>query len=225
MSHIVRWTAAFVLALPGTVHFATGSPALASPMPELSGVQAEAPVKTIEDGALDEITLYTEAAPRAAPVYVELFDASKADIGTGNEEEDEKAEADRMKAEAPRLIAQAIVDALKETSSFPSVTLADEKGETRDGLVITGEVTALDPGSRKLRAFAGFGAGKSTVAVKAAIKDAASGKVLATFVHTHHGRGGWGGGDSIELMTGDSKNLGEDIADFLHRWTTGDDID
>src|SRR5687767_14530706 len=63
--------------------------------PAGAGQTQSAPVRTVEDGILDEIVLYTAAVPATPCIGIRLFTASDADLGTGGEggKGDRQAEA------------------------------------------------------------------------------------------------------------------------------------
>jgi hypothetical protein len=91
------------------------------------------------------------------------------------------------------------------------------------GVVIEGKFLTIDPGSRAKRYFAGFGAGKSSVEVSGSIKDA-TGRTLATFEQRRVGAMGIGGGDSLDKLMNDSRDIGEDIGKFLTKWVKGENL-
>ena len=195
------------------------------------------PVKKIDEGLLDSIELYvaTLPAPGDQTVLVRPFTSDKAELGTGNKDgdKDEQSEAQKMQTEGPNLLAEALIATLKEQGGFKDATVgsvangggeappADAGGST---LIVEGQFTELDPGSRVKRYFVGFGAGKAAVAVSGTVKDG-SGKLLATFKQRRVATMGAAGGDSIKKMTGDCKSIGEDIARFLSAWAKGKKLD
>lgn len=194
--------------------------------------QAQSPLKTIEDGVLDRIELFvrTLEAPATTAVVIIPFDASIADLGTGNKEgkDARQQEAQTMMREGPRVLAERFVSALTASGPFKTVRTQgpDDAGANAGGdtLVVEGKFVTLDPGSRAKRYFVGFGAGKSSVKVTGVVKDA-SGRTLATFEQRRIGAMGLGGGDSLGKLMTDSRNIGEDLAKFLAKWARGDSLD
>jgi hypothetical protein len=190
---------------------------------------AQAPVKTIEEGALDKIQLFVAAleTPASLTVVMKPFDASGADLGTGAKggKEARQQEAATMQNEGPRVLAERFVATLNEgTKPFKEVrALKADEAVPEGAVVIEGKFVTLDPGSRAKRYFAGFGAGKSAVAVAGSVKDS-SGKVLASFEQRRVGAMGMGGGDSLGKLMSDSKAIGEDIGKFLARWARGENL-
>jgi Domain of unknown function (DUF4410) len=192
---------------------------------------SDKPVKKIDDGLLDKIELYvaTLPAPADQTVVVRPFTSGKAELGTGNKEGDkeEQDESKQMQTEGPKYLADALIARLKDEGGFKGGSFATADAPAAadaNTLIVEGEFTELDPGSRAKRYFVGFGAGKSAVAVKGTIKDG-SGKLLATFSQRRVGTMGVAGGDSIKKMTGDCKSIGEDIAKFLSAWAKGKKLD
>jgi hypothetical protein len=195
----------------------------------LQAVGAQAPLKTIKDGALDNIQLFVAALERSQEVTVVLkpFDASAADLGTGGKtgKDARQEEAKTMQNEGPRVLAERFVSTLEKSGPFKSVrVLKTDEGLPDGALVIEGKFVALDPGSRTKRYFAGFGAGKSSVKVVGAVKDS-TGRTLATFEQRRIGAMGIGGGDSLGKLMSDSRSIGEDIAKFLAKWARGETLE
>jgi len=188
------------------------------------------PVKKIEEGLLDAIELYVATLPAPAEriVIVKPFTTEKAELGTGAKEGDDnkaQGQAQRLQAEGPKTLAEALVASLKEAGSFKGANVAgSEAGDAANTLVVEGTFTEMDPGSRAKRYFVGFGAGKAAVAVSGTVKDG-NGTLLATFKQRRVGAMGVAGGDSVKKMTDDCKSIGEDIAKFLSAWAKGKKLD
>lgn len=192
-------------------------------------LRSQSAVKTIEDGVLDKIELFTASLDGAADLAVVMkpFDASTADLGTGGKggKDVRQQEAQTMQNEGPRVLAERFAATLEKSGPFKTVrVLKADEAVPAGALVVEGRFVTLDPGSRAKRYFAGFGAGKSSVKVTGTVKDA-SGKTLATFEQRRVGAMGFGGGDSLGKLMADSRNIGEDIAKFLANWARGDDLD
>jgi len=189
---------------------------------------AQAPLKTIEDGALDSILLFVPALEQGPnlTVVIKPFDASASDLGTGSKDgkDARQQEAKTMQNEGPRVLAERFVSTLEKSGPFKSVQVLKADEVVPDGaLVVEGKFVTLDPGSRAKRYFAGFGAGKSSVKVAGAVKDS-TGRTLATFEQRRIGTMGMGGGDSLGKLMSDSRSIGEDIAKFLAKWARGDNL-
>lgn len=188
----------------------------------------QAPVRTIEDGALDKIQLFVPKLEGSnLTVAIVRFDASEADLGTGGKEgkETRQQEAQTMQNDGPRVLSERLVATLTKLGAFASVQAVAASDPRPEGaLVVEGRFLTLDPGSRAKRYFAGFGAGKSSVKVSGTVKDGA-GRTLATFEQRRIGTMGLGGGDSLGKLMSDARSIGEDIAKFLARWARGEDLD
>ena len=189
---------------------------------------AQAPLRTIEDGALDSIQLFVAALEQAPnrTVVIKPFDASTSDLGTGGKDgkDARQQEAKTIQTEGPRLLADLFVSTQEKSGPFKSVRVLQVDEAVPDGaLVVEGRFVALDPGSRAKRYFAGFGAGKSSVKVAGTVKDS-TGRTLASFEQRRIGAMGLGGGDSLAKLTSDSRSIGEDIAKFLAKWARGDSL-
>jgi len=187
-------------------------------------LRAESPTR-IEDGALDWIELHGDAPGVALVVVIELFDAAQANLGTGTEGGKPKRVeiAKMMQADGPRLLADSLVAELRH-KGFSDVRLASADDAPDGAVVIQGRFTILDPGSKAKRYWAGFGAGKGSVEVEGSVKTA-SGDLLAKFRQKRITVIGVAGGNYRKKMTSDCKRIGDDIADFLHRWTKGMELD
>jgi len=192
------------------------------------GLGAQAPIKTIEDGALDSIELYVAALDQGAnlDVAIKPFDAGIADLGTGGKDgkETRQQEARTMQNEGPRVLAERFVSTLEKSGPFKSVRVLKAEETVPDGtLLVEGKFVTLDPGSRTKRSLGAFGAGKSSVKVVGTVKDS-TGRTLATFAQKRIGAVGFAGGDSLGKLMADSRSIGEDIASFLARWGRGDSL-
>jgi len=85
-------------------------------------------------------------------------------------------------------------------------------------LIIKAKVITMSPGSKALRYFVGFGAGHSAAKMQGEVIDAQSSQVLLRF---NHGRGssiGIFGGDYFKMMSGDSKDVAEDLGKMLTKF-------
>jgi curli biogenesis system outer membrane secretion channel CsgG len=120
--------------------------------------QSPAPVRTVKDGILDELTLYVEKPPRTSSVAIRSFSATDADIVQG----EKKDETKKLQTDGPRLLAEAFVTAVKESGAFTNVSVIESAAKPpADALIVEGKFTELDPGSRAKRYLVGFGSGKS----------------------------------------------------------------
>lgn len=175
------------------------------------------PVKSIKDGLLDEIKLYVDKPPAATQVVMIPFTA------------DERVKADnddtkKMLVDGPGMLAEHFSARLKELGPYTAVAAGAAGATPADALVVDGKFTEMDPGSRTARYLVGFGAGKSGVTVEGALKSG-DGKVLATFQQRRVGVMGVAGGNSLDKLKSDTRDIGQDIAKFLSAWATGKKLD
>jgi hypothetical protein len=188
----------------------------------LAGIGAQAellsqgrPVRTIKDGLLDQIKLYVETPPAPGPVVMKPFSTS--DV-KGDSEETQK-----MRVDAPGMLTERFAMKLKELGPYTDVSAAAEGAAPAAALVLEGKFTEMDPGSRAKRYFVGFGAGKSGVTVEGAVRSA-DGTLLAEFEQRRIGVMGVAGGNSMDKLTSDTRDIGEDIAKFLSAWAKGEKL-
>ncbi len=203
------------LVLPRLVSVTTASVAV--------GQQAGPTV--IKDGKLDLIKLHVATLPAGAdiPVVIRRFSSEEANLGTGGEggKESRVEEAKKMQKNAPDILAAQFVPRLVKLGPYARVVaVSAEDPVPPEAIVVDGKFVQIDPGSRAARYFAGFGAGKSQIAVEGTVKDG-TGALLAEFAQKRVGSMGAFGGDSLEKMTDDTKRVGEDLANFLGTWAKG----
>jgi len=174
------------------------------------GSQAQTPIKTIEDGALDSIKLYAEKPPTTTKVVIRPFDTTVGDLTEG---EKDSEETKQMLKEGPKLITESFVTNMKKLGPFTDASI----GESGAGaLFVEGKFIEMDPGSMAKRMFIGYGAGKSGVTAKGTVKGP-DGKLLAEFQQRRIGTRARG----LEMLQNDTKDIGEDLAKFLNKWATG----
>jgi hypothetical protein len=176
----------------------------------VASVAAQSPVKTIEDGALDEIKLYVDKLPAPTKVVIRPFSATDADLteGAKDSEDTKKMQGEataRMKKLAPTI----------EVS-----TLAEGAAAPAGALVFEGKFIEMDPGSMAKRMFIGYGAGKSGVTARGSLKGA-DGKLLAEFQQRRIGTRSRG----LDMLRDDTRQIGEDLAEFLNKWVAGKKLD
>jgi hypothetical protein len=177
-------------------------------------IAAQSPLKTIEDGALDEIKLYVDKPPSAAKVAIRPFSATEADLTEGAKDgEDTK----KMQGEAPAMLAESFAARMKKLAPTTEVsTLTADAAGPEGAVVFEGKFIEMDPGSMAKRMFIGYGAGKSGVTAKGTLKSA-DGTLLAEFQQRRIGMRSRG----LEMLRDDTKQIGEDLAEFLNKWVTG----
>ncbi len=182
--------------------------------------------REIERGLLSWVHLRSEPPGADAVIVVRSFDAGEADLGTGAEGGKPKhvAAAKKMQEDAPGVLAEQMVEQLKALAYFAEVHLDSGDASAGSPLVLEGRFTILNPGSKAKRYFAGFGAGREVLEIQGVLKDA-SGTVLAEFRQKRISVMGVFGGDYQKKMAAGMKRFGNDVATFLHAWSTGQPLE
>ncbi len=105
---------------------------------------------------------------------------------------------------------------MKKRNLFKNVI---KNAEVKDkAVIIEGQFTEFNGGSRALRFWVGFGAGKTYLKVKGRLVDAQSGRELATFEDQETGYKGMATLESLDdLFPHQAKSLGENIGDFIQK--------
>ena len=89
---------------------------------------------------LDKMVLYVETldSPTSVPVVMRPFDASMADLGTGNKggKETRQEEARTMQSEGPRVLAERFATALQNSGPFKSVRVLKVDEEVPEGAIL-----------------------------------------------------------------------------------------
>lgn len=89
---------------------------------------------------------------------------------------------------------------------------------TGKAVILEGQISEFNAGSRALKFFVGFGAGKAYLKFKGKLLDAATGKELATFEDRETGYRGAVGMESYEdLFPHQAKSIGQNLAQFLEK--------
>jgi hypothetical protein len=114
------------------------------------------------------------------------------------------------------MVADTVVAGIKAKTKFASVTRGGE-GKARTA-VLEGKFTEFNAGSRALKMFVGFGAGKAYLKVSGRLLDGATGKELASFEDRETGYMGSLSMLSFEdLFPNQAKSLGVHIAEFVEK--------
>lgn len=121
-----------------------------------------------------------------------------------------------MKPLLVKMISESLAMQLKTKKLFTNVVINGEP--TGNAVVFEGAITEFNAGSRALKFFVGFGAGKAYLLVKGRLLDARTGRELATFVDRETGYRGAVGMESYEdLFPHQAKSLGENISQFIEK--------
>ena len=173
-------------------------------------------------GPLDRATIYQDSISKSQAVRVHRFPTDNADLGTGAKKNKPKYRkiAQEMKDDAPELLLEGIMDELKANGFTDVAEFSADEEVGGDWLIVEGEFTKLNPGSKGKRYMVGFGAGRSQVCSTGRVVTPA-GELLADFDHCRSQAIGLFGGESDAQMMKDSVKAGSRFGEFMARWATG----
>jgi hypothetical protein len=137
-----------------------------------------------------------------------------------NDDEDRK-----VAASMPPYFQSELVRRLRETNLFTKVINLSETSFTpgpEKALRLQGNITRLDPGSRALRYWVGFGAGRSKAQTELQFVDVQSGAVVMVIADRRVAAYGVFGGDSEEHLQESFGDMARDLARFLTRLSKGE---
>lgn len=180
----------------------------------------------IKEGALDEIHLKVPTVTAGVPVVIRPFSTEGVDLGTGGDDAKNEKRSDATKAMVkigPDILGDSMKAALVISGKFKDVQTGPDATPAEGALVVEGKFLRIDPGSRAKRYWASFGAGKSGIEVAGTVKDS-TGKLLAEFTHGRSSGIGIGGGDYLKFLSDDTRDVGRDLASFLAKWASGEDL-
>lgn len=143
-----------------------------------------------------------------------IRDFTSDDAEYSNVDEEERVKIDAMKPLLSKTISESLAMELKAKKTFKNIQINGEpKG---NAVILEGSITEFNAGSRALKFFVGFGAGKAYLKVKGRLIDAQTGRELATFVDRETGYRGAVTMESFEdLFPHQAKSLGENISQFI----------
>lgn len=169
---------------------------------------------------LNSVKLVGAAPSRGSVLVVRMFDASEADLGTGEEGGKPKQveAAAKMQQDAPVVLADEMVEEFAALDYFSSVRLDTGDALGPNDVVIEGRFTKLNPGSRAKRYLVGFGAGREVMEIEGAFKSS-QGEVLAEFTQERISVMGVAGGDYQKKMASGMRLFADDVAMFIEAWT------
>jgi len=145
-------------------------------------------------------------------LVIKDFSAEGAEYSNVNEEE--KAGIVKMLPVLKSNIALTLEAELKEKAIFKTVVRNDVQKDR--AVILEGQFSEFNAGSRALKLFVGFGAGKAYIKFKGRLLDAASGKELALFEDRETGyRGSMTLEGYQDLFHHQAKGIGENLAKFL----------
>ena len=133
-----------------------------------------------------------------------------------NVDDEEKPKVDALRPLIARNLTESLQSEMAKRKLFKNVVLnSDSAG---NAVIIEGNFTEFNGGSRALRFWVGFGAGKTYLKVKGRMIDAKTGKELASFVDQETGYKGVASMESFEdLFPHQATSLGENIGEFIQR--------
>ncbi len=123
----------------------------------------------------------------------------------------------KVLAQIDSVFTEGLKSGLKDLPNISMVS-AQAPGSEPGTLIIKAKVIKMNPGSRALRYFVGFGAGHSGADFQGEIIDAENGKVYLRFKHGRGSSIGLFGGDYEKMMIGDSKDAAEDVGKMLSKF-------
>jgi len=164
--------------------------------------------------ALSEETIFL--TERLSAIYDTLlikdFTAEGAEYSNVNDEE--KAGITKMMPVLMNNIANSLAAELKSKGIFKKITRNKINGGKT--IVLEGRFSEFNAGSRALKMFVGFGAGKAYLKFKGRFIDGATGKELALFEDRETGYlGSMSAMSYEELFPYQAKSIGENLAKFL----------
>ncbi|QEM67802.1 DUF4410 domain-containing protein [Geobacter sp. FeAm09] len=131
-------------------------------------------------------------------------------------DDEEKPKVDAMKPLIVKSLTLSIEAEMAKRKLFKRVLVNSEPQGS--AVILEGAFTEFNGGSRALRFWVGFGAGKTYLKVKGRLLDAASGKELATFEDQETGYRGVASMESFEdLFPHQAQSLGQNIGEFLEK--------
>ncbi len=131
----------------------------------------------------------------------------------------------KLIATMPSYLQSELVRQLRATGLFPKIVNLGETEftpGTERTLRLGTTITRLAPGSRALRYFVGFGAGRSKAQVEMHFVDVGSGRVLLVTADRRVAAYGVFGGDSEDHLKESFSDMARDLSRFLVRLASGE---
>jgi hypothetical protein len=164
--------------------------------------------------ALSEETIFLteKLSANYDTLVIKDFTAEGAEYSNVNEEE--KAGIEKMMPMLMNNIADALTAELKSKGIFKKIVR--DKNAGGKAIVLEGKFSEFNAGSRALKFFVGFGAGKAYLKFKGRFIDGETGKELALFEDRETGyRGSMTLEGYQDLFPHQAKGIGENLATFL----------
>lgn len=164
--------------------------------------------------ALSEETIYLteKLSANYDTLVIKDFSAEGAEYSRVNDEE--KAGISKMTPMLMNNIADTLTAELKAKGIFKKI--ARNGATTNRTVILEGSFTEFNAGSRALKIFVGFGAGKAYLKFKGRFVDSTTGKELALFEDRETGYlGSMSALSYEELFPHQAKGIGENLAKFI----------
>ena len=164
--------------------------------------------------ALSEETIYLteKLSANYDTLVIKDFSAEGAEYSNVNDEE--RAGITKMMPMLMNNIADSLTAELKAKGIFKKIVR--NNGSGGKAIVLEGRFSEFNAGSRALKMFVGFGAGKAYLKFKGRFIDGATGKELALFEDRETGYlGSMSALSYEELFPHQAKGIGENLAKFL----------
>ena len=166
--------------------------------------------------ALSEETIYLteKISKNYDTIVIKEFAVEGAEYSSVNDEE--KAKITTMTPLLLSNITLTLEGELKAKKLFKNISKNGKA--TGKAVILEGQISEFNAGSRALKFFVGFGAGKAYLKFKGRLLDAATGKELAAFEDRETGYRGAVSMESYEdLFPHQAKSIGQNLAKFLEK--------
>lgn len=166
--------------------------------------------------ALSEETIYLteKLSINYDTLVIKDFTTDKAQYERVNDEE--RAGIDKMAPSLIKLMGDTLESELKTKKIFKNIIRNGEP--TGKAVILEGAIVEFNAGSRALKMFVGFGAGKAYLKSKGRLVDAQTGKELAVFEDRETGYLGSMSALSYDvLFPNQAKSMGENLAKFFEK--------
>ena len=131
-------------------------------------------------------------------------------------DDEEKPKVEAIKPLIVKTLTLSLQSEMTKRKLFKNVLLNSEPKD--NAVILEGDFTEFNGGSRALRFWVGMGAGKTYLKVKGRLLDAKSGKELATFADQETGFKGLASMENFEeLFPHQAQSLGQNLGEFIQR--------
>ncbi len=166
------------------------------------------------DVLTDETVYTTRKLSSYDTLVIRDFNTNEAEYSRVDSEERPKIDA--MKPVLSKNITDNVKTQLKMKKLFSKI-LVNAKPR-QNAVILEGSFTEFNAGSRALKFFVGYGAGKAYLKVKGRLIDARTGQELAVFTEREAGyRGAVSMESYLDLFPDQAKCIGENIAQFIEK--------